>query len=89
MRQLLINIRDKDFASCRQWAVENADIAQDSIIEAFYEMMDEFVSPPSTPAFVATLAEHDYRGSLSTYKIVWLLAMCRDLMKNTTFNGTI
>lgn len=86
LRVFMVNIKNKDFGQCRQWVIENSDMSKSSLIEAMYEFMDEFVVPQSTPAYVATLADWDYKGAFSTNNIIWMLALARDLMKNTQFN---
>lgn len=89
MRKLMLAIKNKDFASCRQWSVENADISRDALISGMYEYMDEFVVPQSTPAYVGVLADWDYKSAFNTHTVVLILAMSRDMMKNIQFNTVV
>lgn len=89
LRSLMIALHDKDFVKCREWSIDNIDMGIENIINALYEYMDEFVEPASKPPYIEIVADYDYKAGFSSNKVVWLLALCFQIMKSVKFNKTV
>lgn len=61
IKDLMKNMKNKDFASVRKWVVRNLDNDQTQVFRNIYEYLNEYVISQSIPAIILILGEYQYK----------------------------
>ena len=62
-RELVKNLKEKDFTSVRKWVAKNSDIETTQLFRDLYDKAVEFLEPKSIPQLVLILADYQYKAA--------------------------
>jgi DNA polymerase III delta prime subunit len=62
-RELINNLKTKDFTSVRKWVAKNSDIETTQLFRDLYDKAVDFLEPPSIPQLVLVLADYQYKAA--------------------------
>tara|TARA_B100001094_G_scaffold333073_2_gene408379 strand:- start:882 stop:1820 length:939 start_codon:yes stop_codon:yes gene_type:complete len=80
IKDLMKNMKDKDFTSCRKWVVENLDNAPTELFRKIYDGLYVHLNPSSIPQAVLVLAEYQYKSAFVADQEINLVACIVELM---------
>lgn len=86
IKALIDTLREKKFADCRKWVVQNVDGDTTHIFRKIYDTMNEYVKPTSIPQIVVTLADYQYKSAFVVDQEINLMAMLTELMVEVEWN---
>ena len=62
-RELVKNLKEKDFTSVRKWVAKNSDIETTQLFRDLYDKAVDFLEPKSIPQLVLILADYQYKAA--------------------------
>ena len=62
-RELINNLKTKDFTAVRKWVAKNSDIETTQLFRDLYDKAVDFLEPPSIPQLVLVLADYQYKAA--------------------------
>jgi DNA polymerase III delta prime subunit len=62
-RELVTNLKTKDFTGVRKWVAKNSDIETTQLFRDLYDKAVEFLEPKSIPQLVLILADYQYKAA--------------------------
>jgi DNA polymerase III delta prime subunit len=62
-RELIKNLKEKDFTAVRKWVAKNSDIETTQLFRDLYDQAVTFLEPQSIPQLVLVLADYQYKAA--------------------------
>jgi len=78
-------MKNKDFASCRKWIVQNIDLNTADFFKKLYNEMYTSLKPNSVPQAILIIAEYQYKSSFAADQEINTMAMVVQLMMDCEF----
>ena len=85
LKDLVSNMRDKDFSKVRKWVVENLDNDQSTVYRKVYDSMYTALEPASIPQAVLIFAKYQYQSAFAVDPEINTLACMTELMCDCKF----
>jgi len=85
LKDLVSNMRDKDFSKVRKWVVENLDNDQSAVYRKVYDTMYTALEPASVPQAVLIFAKYQYQSAFAVDPEINTLACMTELMCDCKF----
>ena len=85
VNELIKHLKDKNFTEVRKWVVGNLDNDSAIILRRVYDAAFDYLSPPSIPAAVLTIAKYQYQCAFVADQEVNLLAALTEIMAECEF----
>jgi|TARA_A100001201_G_scaffold13901_2_gene16945 DNA polymerase III delta prime subunit len=85
LKDLVANMKDKDFGKVRKWVVENLDNDQSAVYRKVYESMYTSLEPASIPQAVLIFAKYQYQSAFAVDPEINTLACMTELMCDCKF----
>ena len=85
LKDLVSNMKDKDFGKVRKWVVENLDNDQSAVYRKVYESMYTSLEPASIPQAVLIFAKYQYQSAFAVDPEINTLACMTELMCDCKF----
>ena len=85
LKDLVSNMRDKDFSKVRKWVVENLDNDQSAVYRKVYDSMYTALEPSSIPQAVLIFAKYQYQSAFAVDPEINTLACMTELMCDCKF----
>lgn len=85
LKDLMKNLKNKEFTNARKWVTENHAGDSASIFRAIYDTAYEHVSKSSVPPLVLILSKYQYQDSFVADKELNLMACLTELMMECEF----
>ena len=85
LKDLVSNMRDKDFGKVRKWVVENLDNDQSAVYRKVYDTMYTALEPASIPQAVLIFAKYQYQSAFAVDPEINTLACMTELMCDCKF----
>ena len=85
LKDLVSNMRDKDFSKVRKWVVENLDNDQSAVYRKVYDSMYTALEPASIPQAVLIFAKYQYQSAFAVDPEINTLACMTELMCDCKF----
>jgi DNA polymerase III delta prime subunit len=84
-KELIGYMKNKDFASCRKWIVQNIDLNTADFFKRLYNEMYTSLKPNSVPQAILIIAEYQYKSSFAADQEINTMAMVVQLMMDCEF----
>lgn len=84
-KELIGFMKNKDFASCRKWIVQNIDLNTVDFFKRLYNEMYTSLKPNSVPQAILIIAEYQYKSSFAADQEINTMAMVVQLMMDCEF----
>jgi DNA polymerase III delta prime subunit len=84
-KELIGYMKNKDFASCRKWIVQNIDLNTADFFKKLYNEMYTSLKPNSVPQSILIIAEYQYKSSFAADQEINTMAMVVQLMMDCEF----
>jgi DNA polymerase III delta prime subunit len=84
-KELIGYMKNKDFASCRKWIVQNIDLNTADFFKKLYTEMYTSLKPNSVPQAILIIAEYQYKSSFAADQEINTMAMVVQLMMDCEF----
>ncbi len=85
LKDLVGNMKDKDFSKVRKWVVENLDNDQSAVYRKVYDTMYTALEPSSIPQAVLIFAKYQYQSAFAVDPEINTLACMTELMCDCKF----
>ena len=85
IKDLVENMKSKDFTSARKWAVDNLDNSPSELFRKVYDGLYDHLTPSSIPQAVLILAEYQYKSAFVADQEINLVACIVELMMGCEF----
>ena len=85
LKDLVGNMKDKDFSKVRKWVVENLDNDQSAVYRKVYDSMYTALEPSSIPQAVLIFAKYQYQSAFAVDPEINTLACMTELMCDCKF----
>jgi len=80
VKELIDNLKKKDFAGMRKWVNENLDSDPTQIIRVLFDSIEDHLQPASIPRAIIILADYSYKSAFVADHELNLSAMLIMLM---------
>jgi len=80
IKELMKNLKDKDFTQMRKWVVVNMDNDPNAIFRKIYDAFYSYLEPASIPSAVIILAKYEYQSAFAVDPEINLVACLTELM---------
>ena len=84
-KDLVKNLKDKNFTEVRKWVSKNSDGEPSFIFRELYDTASEIMDPSSIPQLVLIIAEYQYRTAFVVDHEINLMAALTEIMKDCKF----
>lgn len=85
VKDLVSAMKNRDFASCRKWVVENIDNSQTELFRKIYDGLNEHMKSSSIPQAILIIAEYQYKSAFVADQEINLTACIVELMMECEF----
>jgi replication factor C small subunit len=85
LKDLVCNMKNKDFSKVRKWVVENLDNDQSAVHRKVYDTMYTSLEPASIPQAVLIFAKYQYQSAFAVDPEINTLACMTELMCDCKF----
>lgn len=85
-KELLGYMKNKDFACCRKWVVQNLDLNTTEFFKRLYTELYTALKPNSIPQAILIIAEYQYKSAFAADQEINTMAMIVQLMMDCEFN---
>lgn len=85
IKDLIANVKAKDFTKTRKWVGSNADSDVGTIYRKLYDELYDFMDSSSIPQAVVIIAEYSYRNGFVSDPEINLMACLTNLMTDCAF----
>jgi DNA polymerase III delta prime subunit len=85
VKDLVSAMKNRDFASCRKWVVENIDNSQTELFRKIYDGLNEHMKSSSVPQAILIIAEYQYKSAFVADQEINLTACIVELMMECEF----
>ena len=80
MKNLMTDLKEKNFSSVRKWVAQNCDSDVTPIFRTIYDTASEYVEPQGIPQVVVTLADYQYKSAFVADQEINMMAMLTEFM---------
>ena len=80
MKNLMTDLKEKNFSSVRKWVAQNCDGDVTPIFRTIYDTASEYVEPQGIPQVVVTLADYQYKSAFVADQEINMMAMLTEFM---------
>lgn len=84
-KELILFMKNKDFASCRKWVIQNIDLNTAEFYRRLYNELYTALKPASVPQSILIVAEYQYKSSFAADQEINTMAMLVQLMMDCEF----
>ena len=85
-KELLGFMKNKDFASCRKWVVQNLDLNTTEFFKRLYTELYTTLKQSSIPQAILIIAEYQYKSAFAADQEINTMAMLVQIMMDCEFN---
>jgi len=85
MKELVTNLKAKDFKEVRKWIVNNLDNDPDRIFRKMYDTMYDHVDPSTIPHLVMLIGDYQFKAAFVADHEINLLAFMTEVMAQVKF----
>lgn len=85
IKDLIKNLKAKDFTSMRKWVGQNAEADPTSIMRRLYDSAHDILKPTSIPQLVIILADYQYKSAIVVDQEINLAACLTQIMADCEF----
>lgn len=85
IRDLVTAMKNRDFASCRRWVVDNIDNSQTELFRKIYDGLSEYAKSSSIPQAILIIAEYQYKSAFVADQEINMTACIVELMMECEF----
>ena len=85
LKDLIKALKEKDFASARQWVTQNLDNDPTKIYRKLYDGLYELLQPNSVPQLVLHLAKYQYQSAFVADHEINMIACLTEIMVDCEF----
>ena len=85
-KELLGFMKNKDFASCRKWVVQNLDLNTTEFFKRLYTELYTALKQSSIPQAILIIAEYQYKSAFAADQEINTMAMLVQIMMDCEFN---
>ena len=85
VKDLVSAMKNRDFASCRKWVVDNIDNSQTELFRKIYDGLNEHMKSSSIPQAILIIAEYQYKSAFVADQEINLTACIVELMMECEF----
>lgn len=85
-KDLLSFMKNKDFASCRKWVVQNLDLNTTEFFKKLYNELYTVLKPSSIPQAILIIAEYQYKSAFAADQEINTMALIVQIMMECEFN---
>jgi replication factor C small subunit len=79
-------MKNKDFASCRKWVVQNLDLNTTEFFKRLYTELYTALKQSSIPQAILIIAEYQYKSAFAADQEINTMAMLVQIMMDCEFN---
>lgn len=84
-KELIGYMKQKDFASCRKWVMQNVDLNTTEFFKRLYNDLYTALKPSSVPQAILIIAEYQYKAAFAADQEINTMAMIVQLMMDCEF----
>lgn len=84
-KELMKNMKDKNFPSVRKWVVDNLNNSPSELFRKIYDSCYSSMESTSVPQAIVTLGEYQYKSAFVADQEINLTACCVELMMGCSF----
>lgn len=85
-KELISYMKNKDFASCRKWVVQNLDLNTTEFFKKLYNELYNALKHNSIPQAILIIAEYQYKAAFAADQEINTMALIVQLMMECEFN---
>jgi DNA polymerase III delta prime subunit len=85
-KELLGYMKQKDFAGCRKWVVQNLDLNTADFFKRLYTELYTALKPNSIPQAILIIAEYQYKSAFAADQEINTMALIVQIMMDCEFN---
>lgn len=85
IKDLIKNMKEKDFSSARKWVAMNLDNDTSRIFRKIYDGLYDFLKPHSIPSAVLIISRYQYQAAFSADQEINLMACIVEMMAELEF----
>lgn len=85
-KELIGFMKNKDFASCRKWVVQNLDLNTTEFFKRLYNELYTALKPSSIPQAILIIAEYQYKSAFAADQEINTMALIVNVMMDCEFN---
>lgn len=85
LNELMLALKNKDFAAMRKWVVANSDIDVTTIFRNIYDSFNAALKPETIPLAVVILAKYSYQAAFVSDQELNLVACLTEIMCDAEF----
>ena len=85
VKELLKNLKEKNFTEVRKWVVSNLDNDASQLLRRVYDACYDYLEPQSIPAVVLVIAKYQYQCAFVADQEINLLAALTEIMCECEF----
>lgn len=84
-KELIGNMKDKNFTEVRKWVAKNSDASSTEIFRTLYDTIGESIEPQSIPQVILILADYSYKSGFVSDQEINTLAALVEIMGSSKF----
>jgi DNA polymerase III delta prime subunit len=85
IKNLIVSMRNKDFANVRKWVASNVHLSETDIFRKIYDNLNTYLSPSSIPGAIIVLGEYQYKAAFVSDQEINMVACLVELMMTCEF----
>ena len=84
-KELMNNLKDKNFNEVRKWVIQNLDKEPSSLFTDIYDNLYNFLDPKSIPQAILIIAGYQYKAAFVADQEINMVACLTEIMANCKF----
>ena len=84
-KELMNNLKDKNFNEVRKWVIQNLDKEPSSLFTDIYDNLYNFLDPKSIPQAILIIAGYQYKAAFVADQEINMVACLTEIMANCNF----
>ena len=84
-KELMNNLKDKNFNEVRKWVIQNLDKEPSSLFTDIYDNLYNFLDPKSIPQAILIIAGYQYKACFVSDQEINMVACLTEIMANCKF----
>ena len=84
-KELMNNLKDKNFNEVRKWVIQNLDKEPSSLFTDIYDNLYNFLDPKSIPQAILIIAGYQYKACFVSDQEINMVACLTEIMANCNF----
>jgi DNA polymerase III delta prime subunit len=85
IKDLMKDIKEKNFGGMRKWVAENLDSDPNTVIRLLFDSLEDYLIPASIPQAILILADFQYKAAFVADQEINMTAMLTNIMAECTF----